>query len=352
MTTIEWTDVTWNPVTGCSKVSPGCAHCYAETLAPRLHAMGQKGYTDLPWTPENAEANVFTHPERLDQPLRWRKPRLVFVNSMSDLFHEQVPDEFILRVFDTIREASLTRRHVFQILTKRPERMRDFCLRVRFDGGSEHGRMWLSEPDERDTGYALMGGRHGCKPLPNVWLGVSIENRRYVHRADLLRETPAAVRFISAEPLLGPLLYDGEVGTGAHYAYEGPRVGSTEIMEPAWSCERCNGLGGTGDRLADMASCLKCGGTGVSEYEGPELDLTGIDWLIVGGESGPGHRPMRLEWARDLRDACLAGHDGGVDGVLWKRPAFFFKQWGGRTPKAGGRELDGRTWDEMPVVQP
>jgi len=234
---IEWTDATWNPVTGCSKVSPGCAHCYAETLSLRF------GWSRLPWTPDNAVENVVLHPERLDQPLRWPRPRMIFVNSMSDLFHELVPFEFVDRIWDVMADAP---RHIFQVLTKRPERMAAYLA---------------------DTG-------RGGDPLPNVWLGTSIENARWVGRADALRQAGAAVRFISAEPLLGPL--DG-------------------------------------------------------------LDFSGIHWVIAGGESGIGHRPMRLEWLRQLRDLSA---DAGV--------AFFFKQWGGRTPKAGGRELDGRTWDEYP----
>jgi protein gp37 len=242
---IEWTEATWNPVTGCSKVSPGCAHCYAETLSLRFRR------SSGPWTPQNAAENVRLHPERLDQPLRWRRPRLVFVNSMSDLFHELVPERFIAEVFLRMEQAS---QHSYQILTKRPERMRDVVNRL------------YEEYEEL-----------GPAPLANVWLGTSIEYARYAGRADAVRETPAAVRFISAEPLLGPL--------------------------------------------------------------GEELDLSGIDWVIVGGESGPHHRPMRSEWARELRDRCLAAH-----------VPYFFKQWGGRTPKAGGRELDGRTWDEMPEI--
>lgn len=231
---IEWTEATWNPVTGCSKVTPGCAHCYAETLSHRF------GWTPEPWTPDNADVNVRLRPERLVQPLRWSKPRVIFVNSMSDLFHELVPLEFIWDVFDVMEQAS---QHVFQILTKRHERLADIA---------------------------------GLIDWPeNVWMGVSIENNRWVERADSLREVPAAVRFISAEPLLGPL-----------------------------------------DRL----------------------DLTGIDWLIAGGESGPRHRPIEEEWLLDLRDRCE-----------WSDVAFFFKQWGGRTPKAGGRELDGREWSDMPT---
>lgn len=238
---IEWTEATWNPVTGCSKVSPGCAHCYAETLSLRF------GWSDRPWTPANETANVVLHPERLSIPLSWRRPRMVFVNSMSDLFHERVPDDFIERVFETMAVAS---RHTFQILTKRPASMQAWFKRAT--------PRWRRDP------------------LPNVWLGVSIENNRWVHRADILRRTPARVRFISAEPLLGRL-----------------------------------------DRL----------------------DVADIDWLIAGGESGPRHRIVDPDWVRELRDLAVE-----------RDIAFFFKQWGGRTPKAGGRLLDGRTWDELPIL--
>lgn len=237
---IEWTDATWNPVTGCSKVSPGCANCYAETLSLRF------GWSAKPWTPANATENVILHAERLLLPTRWRQPRRVFVNSMSDLFHELVPDPYIRQVFEVMVRCP---RHEFQVLTKRPERMRAL--------------------------QGLWTGRH--ESPPNVWLGTSIENDRWVGRADDLRATSAAVRFISAEPLLGPL---------------------------------------------------------------PSLDLTGIDWLIVGGESGVRRRPIQPDWVRDLRDRAV---DAGV--------AFFFKQWGGRTPKANGRELDGRTWDQYPTSE-
>lgn len=231
--TIEWTEATWNPISGCSKVSPGCAHCYAEAISLRF------GHSAGPWTPANAAKNVVLHPGRLDQPLRWRRPRMIFVNSMSDLFHEQIPIEFISQVFDVMSNAE---RHTFQILTKRHERLAELAPLLPWP--------------------------------PNVWMGVSIENRRFMHRADYLRDVPAAVRFISAEPLLGPL----------------------------------NGL-----------------------------DLSGIHWLIAGGESGPRHRPIKRQWVRHLRDLSRSA---GV--------AFFLKQWGGRTPKAGGRRLDGRTWSELP----
>lgn len=230
-TAIEWTEATWNPVTGCSKVSPGCAHCYAETFAER--------WRGIPDHPYEQGFDLRLWPGRLAQPLRWRKPRTIFVNSMSDLFHEEIPDHFVQEVFAVMEQANW---HTFQVLTKRPERAVELSTR-------------LPWPD-------------------NVWLGVSIENRRFVSRADLLREVPAAVRFISAEPLLGPL-------------------------------------------------------------EG--LSLKEIDWLIAGGESGARHRPVRVEWLRDLRDRCVG------EGV-----AFFFKQWGGARPKSGGRSLDGKTWDEMP----
>lgn len=230
---IGWTDATWNPVTGCSKVSPGCAHCYAETLSLRF------GWSKLPWTPENALENVVLHPERLDLPRRWRGSRRVFVNSMSDLFHELVPDDYIRAVFEVMASC---RHHQFQALTKRPERLAKLAPSL----------PWSE----------------------NIWMGVTIENDRLVSRAQYLRRVPAAVRFVSAEPLLGSL---------------------------------------------------------------PSLDLTDIDWLIVGGESGNCARRPEGDWFRGLRDRCQA------EGV-----AFFFKQWGGRTPKANGRVLGGRTWDEYP----
>jgi len=228
---IEWTNATWNPVTGCDKVSPGCAHCYAETFAER--------WRGIPGHPYQQGFDLRLWPNRLDQPLRWKRPRTIFVNSMSDLFHERIPDLFIRRVFDVMGAAS---QHTFQILTKRHERLAELAPTL----------PWA----------------------PNVWMGVTIENRRFVHRADYLREVDAAVRFISAEPLLGPL-------------------------------------------------------------EG--LDLSGIEWLIAGGESGAKHRRCDADWVRDLRARCAA------EGV-----AFFFKQWGGRTSKAGGRLLDDRTYDAMP----
>ena len=272
---IEWTDATWTPVTGCSKVSPGCAHCYAETLALTRLA-GKPGYAGLPWTPENAAENVVLRPERLDQPLRWKRPRRVFVNSMSDLFHPLVPSVFIAEVWQVMGQAHW---HQFQVLTKRPERMLAEVCRI-VANAAEYAARFESTPTVamRHSPAARQAREEYLLPRPNIWLGTSIESDRYSYRARTLATTPAAVRFISAEPLLGPL---------------------------------------------------------------PSLDLTGIDWLIVGGESGQDSRKMDPEWVRDLRDRATAAN-----------VAFLFKQWGGRTSKAGGRELDGRTWDEYPRVGP
>lgn len=221
------------------------------------------------------------HENRLEQPLRWRTPRLVFVNSLSDLFHEEIPDDFRRRVFDVMSDAP---QHTFQVLTKRPDEACSF-LGMYYNRQAHHGS-WTDDP------------------LPNVWLGVSIENARFTWRADVLRETPAAVRFISAEPLLGSLF---ERASDQDYA-----------------------------RVIDMRQTSETQAVEIMRRRRP-LDLSGIDWLIAGGESGPGYRPVRLEWLRELRDACAGA---GV--------AFFFKQWGGPTAKSGGRELDDRTHDEMP----
>lgn len=228
---IEWTESSWNPVTGCTKISAGCAHCYAERMAKRLHAMGQPNYRN--------GFEVTCHPDVLGMPLKWKKSQIIFVNSMSDLFHKAVPVRFIEEIFFTMNQA---RWHTFQILTKRADRMVQLASRFKW--------------------------------TPNVWMGVTVENDRHVDRIDRLREVPAAVRFLSLEPLLGPL---------------------------------------------------------------PDLDLFHIDWVIVGGESGPGARPMDPAWVLDLRDQCL---DAGV--------AFFFKQWGGVRKKKAGRLLEKRTWDQMP----
>lgn len=228
---IEWTESTWNPITGCTKISPGCKHCYAERMALRLQAMGQPNYTN--------GFELTMHEHMLELPLRWKKPQMIFVNSMSDLFHEEVPPAFIQKVFDVMRRASW---HTFQILTKRSARLLE--LNPEID--------WPA----------------------NVWMGVSVETQNYTFRIDHLRQTDAETRFLSLEPLLEPL---------------------------------------------------------------PNLDLRGIDWVIVGGESGPRARPIQKQWVINIRDQCLAA---GVP--------FFFKQWGGFNRKRAGRLLEGRTWDAMP----
>lgn len=265
-TKIAWTEETWNPVTGCSKVSPGCANCYAEAIARRFNADVFK-----PWLPENAEYNVQTRPERLDAPLHWRKSRRVFVNSMSDLFHEQVPDEFICDVFAVMAR---TPQHTYQVLTKRPERMWEFCSREAHWWGNRAGIAHRAD--------------YG-KPLPNVWLGVSVENQHWAdERIPVLLRTPAAVRFISAEPLLGPV--DLSLWTG---------------------CK---------DPTCDCASWL--------------------DWVIVGGESGRVRRSFELEWARSLRDQC---RDAGV--------AFFFKQTGALRSGTPSGDLKLDSCKEYPEAQ-
>jgi protein gp37 len=232
---IEWTEATWNPVTGCTKVSPGCKHCYADRMARRLQAMGQPRYA--------AGFRLTLQEDLVELPLRWRKPRLIFVNSMSDLFHPDVPVDYVARVFRVMEQAQ---QHQFQVLTKRAERLAEVSPHL----------PWPS----------------------NVWMGLSVETADYAWRVAHLLSVPAKVRFLSLEPLLGPL---------------------------------------------------------------PDLPLQGIQWVIVGGESGPGARPMQAAWVRDIRRQCRE-HD----------VAFFFKQWGGVRKNRRGRELDGRTWDEMPVATP
>jgi len=231
---IEWTETTWNPLTGCTKISPGCKHCYAERMSLRLQAMGQANYAN--------GFDLTLHEHMLEVPLRWKKPRLVFVNSMSDLFHKDTPEEFILRVFDVMRRASW---HVFQVLTKRADRLARVSPKIDWPG--------------------------------NVWMGVSVERGEYACRIDHLRQAGAKVRFLSLEPLLGPL---------------------------------------------------------------HDLNLEGVDWVIVGGESGPGARPVEEAWVTDIRDQCLAA-----------AVPFFFKQWGGVFKRRNGRTLEGRTWDEMPAAR-
>ena len=310
-TAISWTDLSWNPTHGCSKVSPGCAHCYAETLSRRYRQ------TTSAWTPANAGENVILKPHKIREPLSGAKAwqglgaaaaaagktegKLVFVNSMSDLFHDQVPDGYIASVFAVM---ALAPQHTFQVLTKRPERMQRLLSNPGFHINALLARWRLLGIDE-PAARARFIAEHpehaislSCpRPLPNVWMGVSIENRRYVHRADLLRETPAAVRFISAEPLLGPLLFDDRVET----------IRSSD--------------GGVIDCWSDG-------------FDGPDLDLTGIDWLIAGGESGPGHRPMHEDWVRDLRVYCQHTRHLFDPNTGQRGPgtAFFLKQMGGARP--------------------
>jgi len=230
---IEWTESTWNPLTGCTKVSPGCKHCYAERMANRLQAMGQPNY-----------ANGFRltmHPHSLELPLTWKKPQIIFVNSMSDLFHEDVPITFVQQVFDVMRRASW---HTFQVLTKRSQHLLELDPEIE----------WPT----------------------NVWMGVSVENAKYTFRIEHLRQSHAQVKFLSLEPLLGSI---------------------------------------------------------------PDLDLKNINWVIVGGESGPGSRPLAEDWVINIRDQCLR-----------TKVPFFFKQWGGVRKKRNGRELQGHIWNEMPVT--
>ena len=228
---IEWTESTWNPVTGCTKISSGCKNCYAERMAKRLHAMGQPNYIN--------GFRPTTHEHALELPLHWKKPQMIFVNSMSDLFHEDVPTEFILRTFDVMQRAPW---HIFQVLTKRSERLLELDFLI----------PWAS----------------------HIWMGVTVESSNYKYRIDDLRNTGASVKFLSLEPLLSEI---------------------------------------------------------------PEMNLANINWAIVGGESGPGARPIKAEWVSDIQMQCKKAH-----------VPFFFKQWGGVHKKKAGRELDGRTWDEMP----
>ena len=230
---IEWTESTWNPLTGCTKVSPGCLNCYAERMSIRLKAMGNQNYAN--------GFEISLHENVLDLPLKWKKPQTIFVNSMSDLFHCDVPDEFIFRVFDVMYHADW---HCFQILTKRSERLVDMNNRL----------TWT----------------------PNIWMGVSVEDQDHIYRIDHLRNTGASIKFISIEPLLGPIT---------------------------------------------------------------NLNLDLIDWVVVGGESGPKARPIKESWVIDIRDQC---QNNGVP--------FFFKQWGGKNKKKSGRTLRGRTWDQMPKL--
>ncbi|MEV6791305.1 phage Gp37/Gp68 family protein [Streptomyces sp. NPDC051320] len=269
ITKIEWTDRTWNPVTGCTKVSPGCDNCYAENIAHRF--AGSKAFPD--------GFSVTLHEDRIDQPFRWKKSARVFVNSMSDLFHDDVPDLFITRVFD-VMEANA--RHTFQVLTKRHARMRSF-VQAREKARQEHAAKFDQCPTEamRTSPAARAARARAARPPANIWLGVSVENQQWANiRIPALLETPAAVRFISCEPLLGPVDLKQAVVT----------MGS----------ERGHGL--TASYVHTGGCCQK---------------FHGIDWVIAGGESGPRARPMHPDWARGLRDQCEQA-----------RVPFFFKQYG------------------------
>lgn len=295
---IEWTDATWNPVTGCTKVSPACAHCYIERTPP-FRVRGRRFV--------NGHIPLEFHPERFEQPLRRKTPTVYFVNSLSDLFHEDVPDAFIERVFAVM---ALARQHTFQILTKRPGRMRRFFDEPNRSAAVGIAAMGISKstrpftlPDERvfearPVAFNLPWMIHAW-PLPNVWLGVSVENQHFAdERIPLLLQTPAAVRFISAEPLLGPVDLSG-------------------------GSDPC--------RTWLRSGLMALRGLATERWWPP------LDWIICGGESGPSVRPTDPAWVRDVRDQCVRA---GVP--------FFFKQWGGRRPTSSGRLLDGRTWDEMP----
>jgi protein gp37 len=233
---IEWTDATWNPVTGCTKVSPGCDNCYAARFSERFRG--------VPGHPFESGFDLTLRPERISQPLGWKKPRMIFVNSMSDLFHKEIPKSHIAKVFDTMEKADW---HIYQVLTKRSSLLRRFLN----DRYSAH------------------------KAPPHIWFGVSVEDERAASRIPHLQGANASIRFLSVEPLIGPI---------------------------------------------------------------KKLDLRGIDWVIVGGESGPRARPIDPRWAIDIRNQCVRA-----------KVAFFFKQWGGRSPKAGGRLLEGQEWNEFPA---
>ena len=294
-TRIEWTDAVWNPVTGCTKISQGRAHCYAERQARRFS--GMNGY------PADEPFKVTLHPDTLDLPLRWRKPRRIFVSSMSDLFHPDVPDEFIDQVFTTM---ALCSQHTFQILTKRPERMAAYINGMRRETIESYGETFIDIPRLQSTPDAW--------PLPNVWLGVSVEDQQAAdERIPLLLQTPASVRFVSAEPLLG------SVDVRPY------------LPQRLYVCQKC------GEEVDDTAldhndRHAYCGGT--LDDNGTTDD--GLDWVIASGESGLGARPMEVDWARSLRDQCQAA---GV--------AFLFKQWGEFCCPS---QLPDDTWERLDAV--
>ena len=317
---IEWTDATWNPVVGCTRVSAGCDHCYAETLHNQRHAAYLKtgAFGNIPQYHQPFEV-VQTIPARLDIPIKWTKPRRIFVNSVSDLFHADVPDAFIAEVFATM---ALADHHIFQVLTKRPRRMQQLLNSEAFRSdviGYANDRISRSQASSPRLFRRFQQPEDPIDPqcnempwpLPNVWLGTSVENQEAAYRIDYLVQTPAAVRFLSCEPLLG-FLY---------------------LSDWLWS----RPAGSTAGPFYDKFGNHRGGSGGFGGQAITSMRLNDLHWVIVGGESGKDHREMEPHWVRSLRDQC---EDAGVP--------FFFKQWGGLTPKSGGRELDGRTWDEMP----
>lgn len=299
---IEWTDATWSPTTGCDRVSAGCTNCYALTLAKRLKAMGQPHYqTDGAPPTSGPGFGVALHPDVLDRPLQWVKPKKIFVDSMSDLFHAEVPDSFIAAVFAIM---ALCPQHTFQILTKRPQRMKRFVDAL---VAGKHDAAIVAAMDEHDRDR----WHHRswmATPLRNVWLGVSVENQDVAWRIDWLLKTPATVRFLSCEPLIGPLDLSRWV----------------VCRHDAWSRYR--------DELAHCYHCRQ-------RFDRDAPRPIGVDWVITGGESGPHHRPFDPAWAMAIRDRCVAAN-----------VPYFHKQNGGRTPKAGGRLLGGAEWSQMPGV--
>lgn len=356
MTSIEWTEEVWNPVTGCDKISPGCAHCYAEVMAKRCKAMGNARYAN--------GFKVTLQPDKLGEPLKWRKPRKVFVNSMSDLFHEEVPFEFIAAVFGVMAACP---GHTFQVLTKRPERMLEFFRWMEAERRGymhEHrGLLWdhlgqiAGEQFSQRTSQAAFRARDGdvvprsigdmCAwpwPLPNVWLGVSVEDQqRADERIPLLLQCPAAVRWISAEPLLGAV----DISRWLEQKFDYCPEANANPDDGSWDeCAGCPAEPGRIRQAIAYGSCF--------------AKLTPrLDWVVVGGESGQHMHQERLlrrrglvqkvgsrdwrpredraEWVRSLRDQCAVAS-----------VPFFFKQWGGPYPKSGGRLLDGRTHDAYP----
>ena len=331
-TEIEWTDETWNPVTGCTKVSAGCKNCYAETVANRF--WGERKFTD-----------VRCHAERLNAPTRWRKPRRVFVNSMSDLFHEDVPDDFIANVFNRIRWCyAAGRGHTFQILTKRPQRMRDVMRRLRFDGAGT-GRVWIAASDDA-AGYPLGSGHRGSTGLPNVWLGVSVEDQASADaRIPVLLQTPAAVRFLSCEPLLGPVDIGQQSATckcctrwPSRWVRLHRPVGPDlpHLVGPNASAHVADSSVCRAHSNPHGALAVRTPG-GLLGIKPAEFDcLPAIDWVIVGGESGPRARPCDIAWIRSIVEQCKAA-----------RVACFAKQLGAN-PMMRVDSLEGRRAGDHP----